>query len=349
MKKLIIISLAVLALCACGKTRKTGTNEAAGRQFDAWVYVQKQKATGYLWKQTALGSYILEETVGTGEPVGELTDSTYFRVEYTVRSADGTIASTTSRKLAQQLGTYDETCYYGPVTMYAGGLYAGVEEAVCGMRQGGKLKIVVPPWLVTYDRYDTADDYFDKVSNSDAVTCIYDIELVECFEGIKQWGADSLGRYLTAHFPSVYGTDPVKAVADSSGTFGFYYVRTKEPKEVKEMTDTTVYINYTGRLLNGQVFDTTIRDTAIKYGLNRDKTYEPVSISLGDTWSDVKMGSESTKVISGFARTLARMSGPFEAGSGIFIESLGYGYSGSGSSIPAYAPLRFDVELVEQP
>ena len=43
------------------------------------------------------------------------------------------------------------------------------------------------------------------------------------------------------------------------------------------------------------------------------------------------------------------MSGPFEAGSGIFIESLGYGYSGSGSSIPAYAPLRFDVELVEKP
>ena len=34
---------------------------------------------------------------------------------------------------------------------------------------------------------------------------------------------------------------------------------------------------------------------------------------------------------------------------GIFTSSLGYGYSGSGSSIPGYAPLIFEIEVVDKP
>jgi hypothetical protein len=33
---------------------------------------------------------------------------------------------------------------------------------------------------------------------------------------------------------------------------------------------------------------------------------------------------------------------------GVFYSDLGYGYSGSGS-IPAYAPLVFEIEIVEKP
>ena len=49
-----------------------------------------------------------------------------------------------------------------------------------------------------------------------------------------------------------------------------------------------------------------------------------------------------------------RLCNPFEMkdmekGVGVFISSIGYGYSGSGSSIPAYAPLIFEIELVAKP
>ena len=308
---------------------------------------QKQKHPEYLWSQTALGSWILGNTEGIGQPVGEFTDSLYLRVGYTVYSQDGTITGTTYSKVAQQLGSYDETVFYGPVTMYAKGLYAGVEEILQGMRKGSRCKVVIPSWLMTYERYDTADEYLENMSD-DSTTSIYEIELVDAFDGIMQWGADSIGRYLTKAFPYRYGRDPVKAAADSAGVFGFYYISTKAPADYSELKDTTVYINYIGRLLNGRVFDTTIRDTAIRYGLNRDKTYEPVSITLGDEWSDVTMGSEGNSVIAGFARTLCKM-GPYEKGTGVFIPSLGYSYKGSGNSIPAYAPLRFDIELVDEP
>ena len=39
---------------------------------------------------------------------------------------------------------------------------------------------------------------------------------------------------------------------------------------------------------------------------------------------------------------------PGETATAIFYSSLGYGYSGSGSVIPSYAPLRFDITVVKE-
>lgn len=349
MKKFIIIAAATACLCAaCGKNVTVGSNDAAKRLFDAWVHVGKQDYPEYLWKQTTLGSWILEEEEGAGAALESFDDSLYVRVDYTFTDQYNVISSSTDVRVVQQLGTYDETGYYGTETWYANGLTAGVKEALKGMKRGGRKMIVIPGWLQTYNSYDTEAEYLAQKSDDIGTTVIADIRLDDYFLGIQQWGADSVGRYLTARYPSVYGTDPAKAAADSSGTFGFWYIRTGAPENENEIKDSTVYINYIGRLLNGQVFDTTIRDTAIRYGLSRDKTYEPVSITYSDTWSKITMGSESTTVISGFARTLSKMRAG-EKGTGIFISSLGYGYRGSGVSIPAYSPLRFDVELVAKP
>ena len=345
MKKYIIIAIALFGIIiGCGRTVTTSQHEADQRSFNAWVHVQKELHPEYLWQQTPLGSWLLEEETGKGELVTGTEDTLYIRVNYTSRSTNGTISNTNSAKIAQQLGTYKESNYYGPSVMYMGGIYAGIEEIITGMRDGGRRKVAVPGWLLTYTRYDSPEKYLnDSTSNAPV---IYDIELVDHFRNVKQWELDSVARYLTRTFPYKFGKDPVKARADSAGAHGFYYAQIRKPSKSVQLKDTTVSINYVGRLLNGRVFDTTIRDTAIYYGLyNSSRTYEPASVKIGTKWSDTKLNSSS--VIEGFARTVYRMA-PGEKGSGIFWSYLGYGTSGSGSSIPSYAPLRFDIELVSK-
>ena len=113
--------------------------------------------------------------------------------------------------------------------------------------------------------------------------------------------------------------------------------------------DTTVYINYTGRRMDGQVFDTTVADTAKFYRIyNASKTYEPVSITWAEDAADIKMGGSSTSLISGFKLGLQAMHAG-ESASFLFGFGLGYGTSASGSLVPAYSPLRFDIEMVPKP
>ncbi len=345
MNKYIILAAALLSFVSCGRTVATRQHEADKLSFDAWVTVQKQQHPEYLWKQTELGSWILEEKVGGGDLVDTDIDSLYARVNYTIRNTSGTITGTTVAKVAQQLGTYNETSYYGPSIWFVDGVYAGIEELMSGMRDGGVRRAAVPGWLLTYTRYDSPDKYLnDSTSRSSA---IYEIEMVEHFCNTDTWELDSVSRYLVRNFPERYGKDAVRARADSAGAHGFYYVQTGKPSVSEEIKDSTVYINYIGRLLNGRVFDTTIRDTAIYWGIyNSSRTYEPVSVTYGSKWSDVKMGSNS--VVEGFARTLFSMK-PGEKGVGIFYSPLGYKTKGSGSSIPGYSPLRFDIELVAKP
>ena len=350
MKKTIIYIIAA-ACCffGCAKTVTPTNHEAAQRYLDAWVHVQKQKHPEYLWKQTPLGSWILEESEGSGKTLTEFEDSLYLRVNYTYYSLEGDISTTTSEKLTQQLGTYVENDYYGPQVWYANSIYAGLEELVKGMKPGGRRKAVIPGWLQTSTRCETVDEYMALADDKTGTTQIFDIELVEYFINVDEWEIDSISRYIVRNFPSRYGKDPQKARADSSGAHGFYYVRREAPSEEVELKDTTVYINYTGRLLNGTVFDTSIRDTAMFYGIySSSKSYGPVTISYGSEWSDSKMGADSNSIISGFARTLWAMH-PNEKGTGIFFSALGYSYSGSGNTIPPYSPLRFDIELVANP
>ena len=347
-RNVLFILIAACCLSACAHKHTSQSTEATKRYFDAWVHVQKQDHPEYLWKQTALGSWILEEKQGSGQAVGEFQDSLYLLVNYTNYDLDGTITATTSAIVSQQIGTYDETAYYGPGIWYAKGIYAGFEDVIKDMKPGGRRKFVMPGWLRTYDRYDSIDGYLNQEDDKMGATAIFDIELRDYFPHIMDWAADSVGRYLAANYSARYGADPAAAAADTSGAYGFWYIQEKAPADTVTLKDTTVYINYIGRLLNGRVFDTTIRDTAIVYGLDRDKDYAPVAINYGTTWSDVTMGSDQSKVVPGFARTLfGRKS--HEKGTGIFIFSLGYGHSGSGSKIPAYAPLRFDIELVDNP
>lgn len=334
MKKISIVAfISILLLSSCARAVQSGVNDASKRYFDAWLLKNHPDLVG---QQHFPGFYVIEETVGTGLPISLPELTPYVRAYYRITDLDGNISSSSYEQDAYKLRTHTDIGYYGPAILARedDGLYAGLEYAVREMNVGGKRTVIIPGWLISNDRYDTEAEYIKNVSGTDG---IYTIEITDGIYDITQWEQDSVSRYVSKHYP--------KSVSD---TIGFHKVTLKEP-EAEFENDTTFYINYIGRRLDGKVFDTNIADTAKFYGLwSSSGTYEPTLINWSkDEETEITMTSSESSVITGFALLLRKM-GDKEKAKGIFTSAYGYSYSGSGDYIPAYCPLEFEVEIVEQ-
>ena len=344
MKKHLYLSLLAAAsalLAGCAKSGDGDPNDNARRDFESWIATFHPDAT-----VAGSGIYILEDTPGTG---AEFKGADHFAfVHYDQRSLDGTISATNREEIAKQLGTYDASAYYGPVVWQISKsyIYAGIQEALCGdgkdlapMREGGRRSFAVPSWLQSLKRRKNAAEYLRHETG--VASAVYTVTLEGQTADILQWQLDTLAAYAAAR----YGIAPADSVKE-----GFYYARTGEPEGNASLAkDTTVYLNYTGRLLNGQVFDTTIRDTARRYHLeSASASYGPVKVTCSADVTKFKMGSTSSTLITGFGETLQQMH-PYEKGTGMFYCYTGYGIAGNNSGIPAYAPLVFEIELTDNP
>lgn len=340
-KTIRICGAAVLAVMAvaCAKEASESKNGDNKLYLDAWLSVHYPNV-----EPTGLGVYITDDQPGTGAAVTD--DDTYLFIRYTATDLDGTIGNTTEEKVAQQLGNYSQSTYYGP-TVVINNKYmtqVGILEMIKGMKVGGTRTAVIPGWLnstlSTNEDYTTAEDFLNNKSGSNA---IYTITISDKTSDITKWEIDSLERYTA------------RVMNDVDSTFyGYYYQQLKAPTDTTTLPrDTSFYINYTGRLLNGKVFDTTVEDTAKFYGIySSSKTYEPQQVTLNETYTEITLGgsssSDGSTTINGFAYCLSKMKA-YEKGVCAFYSNLGYGYSGSGSSIPKYAPLSFEIEIVDQP
>lgn len=336
----ILYITAVMTMASCAKQAESGPNDGNKRFFDAWIMMNHPDA-----EPTELGVYILPgDVTGTGK---EVEADGYVVAEYTITDLDGKISSYTNKTTAKQLGEYDTTSYYGAkvLTTLKGNITAGLADALIGMKVGGHRKFIIPSWLMSYKEYSTEEEYLD--ASSSYASTIYDITVKDFTEDIYEWQTDRIGEYFAAN-TDIFGAMTVKdTVKDQAG---MYYKQLKAPVSTKEFpADTTIYINYTGKLLNGLVFDTTDEKVAKDNGLySSGKEYKPVRINWGESFSEITMGSGESSVIKGFALTLWQMKA-MEKGVGVFRSDSGYGSSGSGSSIPGYAPLVFEIEIVAKP
>lgn len=354
MKKVFSTALyiaAALFLAGCAKTVIPGPNEANKRYFDAWMQINHPNVS-----PTGLGIYVIDDKEGSGPSV---TDNGFALVDYRISSLEGNISSYTDQETAKQLGDYSITDYYGPKfwATFKTTIQAGVGDALYGMKVGGYRKVIVPSWLMTSKEFATAQDYLDYYDEDDSPTyssTVYEITVRDFTEDMNKWQIDSVVRFFGNDKVMIAGTpaDQVFAgmsEADSVKT-GFYYKQLAAPKDTTTFKkDTVVYINYTGKLLNGLVFDTNIERVAKDNNLySSSKAYEPMQINWGEKYEDLTMTSSKSDMIPGFAMTLWQMRA-MEKGVGVFYSNYGYGNSGSGSSIPGYAPLIFEIELVAKP
>ena len=118
---------------------------------------------------------------------------------------------------------------------------------------------------------------------------------------------------------------------------GLQYIIEKEGEGEKITPGDSAVVNYTGGVIGGKVFDTSVKEVAEKENIfNSMRTYEPATFPVGINMS-----------IPGFDEGLLLMNkgSKFKL---IIPSVLGYGESGyPGAKIPHYAPLVFDVELLD--
>ena len=117
---------------------------------------------------------------------------------------------------------------------------------------------------------------------------------------------------------------------------GLRYVIDTPGQGAKPKQKDKVKVNYTGQLLNGKVFDTSLADIAKKHGIHNSlRTYEPMEFQLG-----------VEQVIKGWDEGIMLLNKGAKAR--LFIPSaLAYGSRAMGELIQPNAILIFDVELVD--
>ncbi|MGN0202809.1 MAG: FKBP-type peptidyl-prolyl cis-trans isomerase [Candidatus Cryptobacteroides sp.] len=330
---LLAASLLLIAF-SCAKEASSGTNDDSKLYFDSWMKVHYPEV-----KPTGLGVYILEDTPGSGEALTD--EDNYIFLRYTITDLDGSITGTTEEDVDKQLGNYSLGNYYGDEVFLndPASTSAGLIELVRGMKVGGVRKGVIPGWLNVAEAHDTEQEYLDNCTGSDIICSI---TLTDKIDDIYKWEIDTLERFVARHMDGVDSTE-----------FGYYYKQLRAPEDTASIPlDSTICINYIGRLMNGQVFDTTIKDTAKVWGIySSSKEYAPVYITFESDFEDITMssekGEEGSTMVTGFSYCLSNMK-KNEKGIVAFYSVHGYGTSGKGV-IPKYAPISFEIELVEDP
>ena len=201
----------------------------------------------------------------------------------------------------------------------------GLEDGLGLMRKGGKAKLIVPSSMGfgAEQRGQVIPPYS---------TLLYNVELVNIrskAEYEKEQVAARAKRESEDVKRKTEEGDMIEAyLKDNNITAfpresGLIYISKEDGTGTQAEDGKKVSVHYTGKLLDGTVFDSSI-----------DKG-EPFVFTLGQG-----------QVIRGWDEGIALMK---EGGKATFIipSDLGYGSRGAGNQIPPFSPLLFEVELID--
>jgi FKBP-type peptidyl-prolyl cis-trans isomerase len=116
---------------------------------------------------------------------------------------------------------------------------------------------------------------------------------------------------------------------------GLYFIEKTKGKGAHPKEGDKIKVHYTGRLLDGTVFDTSVEAEAKKAGVyDERRPYGPADFTVG-------------QLVPGMNEALTMMSQGAKA-TIILPSALAYGERGGGP-IPPYSPMVFEVEVVSAP
>ena len=215
---------------------------------------------------------------------------------------------------------------------------------------------VETPWLdgkhtIFGHVVEKGQEVVNQVKQDDSivsVTIIRNGEAAKKFDAVKVFHdyfseiSKERSKYAGVQKEKVASLAELKAKATKTST-GLEYVITEKGTGKKPATGTQVYINYSGFLEDGTLFDSSSEDISKKFGkFIQEKAdangYQPIPFTAGN-----KQG-----LIPGFIEGIEQLS--FGDKAVIFIPShLAYGATGAGGVIPPNANIVFEIQLLEKP
>lgn len=287
-------------------------NEEAGK---IQAYLTQNKITQ---TPTSSGIYFIQKVAGSGP---NPSNGMFVEINLSVFGIDG-------KKL---FSTLDEN---RPITMEFGKEFdtKGLVEAIGMMRKGEKATVIVPSLMGVGDkgkRNQATGEYIIAPYSP----IIYDIEILafktkaqleneqKAKAALMQKEAESAKAKEAELMQEYLKTNKITVKPTASG---LYFIEKTKGTGNKAIVGKKVKVSYTGRLLNGKVFDTS------KKG-QKDTPYEFV---LGQG-----------AVIAGWDEAIAKMQ---VGGKAMLVipSKLAYGERQMGNDIKPFSPLVFDVELV---
>jgi len=279
----------------------------ADEQTQIKKYVEDNNITV---KPTELGLYIIETSVGTGT---KIDSGCQVRMNYKISVLDGTeIFSSFDRPRPMNFE------YGRPVDT------RGFQLGISTLRQGSKARFIVPSALA-----------FGMNGNGSLVApyqpIIYDVDIIDV-KTKAEYEKEQLETKKAAQriADSLKIVEPIqreKYLKDNKITVkplpsGLYYIPTLVGKGPKAEPGKIVKVQYTGKLLDGRIFDSSVK---------RKKPFE-FMIGRG-------------QVIKGWDEGISMMR---EGGKATLIIPSGIGYMDRDMGvIPPYSTLVFEVELLE--
>jgi FKBP-type peptidyl-prolyl cis-trans isomerase len=306
-KSFVLLISFLLFVVACDRiVNDTQSDEMA--RLQAWLQVNHITPDTI----TPSGIYFVNVHTGTGlSPV----DSSYLVFAVTKSDLTETVYETNSKDEAELWGIFTYTKHYVPTfSQYLKSVKSnGLNEGLSMMKEGGKARLILPS---------------NVAGMANNTTVIFDVELIKVVTDPKVFETDTLQNYLTVNPGFTPFSDSIYYKKITTGT-----------RECIVAKDSIVQVNYTGRFLDGYVFDTNIDSVAsANHIFSSSKDYGPLVFAVG-----------STSYIPGFSIAVKKM---IEGEKAIFVIPSEFAYGASGNTsgsliIQPYTSLIFEIELVK--
>ena len=186
-------------LISCAKEETESNNDLEKRYIESHVKViYKDTLT-----KTESGLYIINLKEGSGNAI---TDTSGVYVRYSVMDFKNNYTKSTYASVAKIMGSYADSVYFGPQLFQMGdySLMRGVEEALKMVKEGGRIRFIIPTWLSDYN--------YTGSSYGLATPAVYDIEVVRVVPSISKFEIDTLEAYSEKYYGGI-----------DSLSYGFYH------------------------------------------------------------------------------------------------------------------------------